>query len=106
MQTQNLVQTADDRVFDMGNPQDVARYLRRNPFTTVGGYELYLITEDGEILCGDCVAENYDQIYTAKSGDGGGWTAAGITGNHAMGEADWCSHCSREVGPESEVENV
>ena len=69
-----------------------------NPYTWPGGYELYLVTDDGGLLCGDCIKAEYANIYTSFKGDG--WHPAGITGDHEMDENSSCDHCGREIGPD------
>ena len=95
------------RTYDLDNPQDMARYLIRNPYTWPGGYELFLVMKDGGVLCSDCVRAEYANIYNTTGNDG--WTPAGTTHSGEMGlgtfeeleemgcDVEYCGHCGREV---------
>ena len=85
------------RTYDGDNPKDFARLFIRTPYAWPGGYELYLVTDDGGLLCLECVRNNYEAIYKSTKGDG--WFPAGITGDHQMDENSNCDNCSKRIGP-------
>lgn len=63
------------------------------------GYEWFLVTSDGGLLCWDCVRENYRAIVeSTREGDNDGWQAVAVTysGEFDM-EPVYCSHCSKMV---------
>ncbi len=77
-----------------------------------GGYEIFYITEDGEVLCAKCVEENLERILGQHRGNDTWheqeWTIVGIETT-----ADYddpceggvtCSHCNKVIIESSETD--
>lgn len=77
------------------------RYVAAERFAWPGGYALALLMQDGECLCGACVAENLDQILADTIGESrdesSEWCAqvAGITDDDD--DSTMCAHCARPI---------
>ena len=69
----------------------------REPFAWPGGYPVYTVMADGELLCTDCAAHNFKQIV-ADTYDrwGGSWSAAGAEVKWD-GESEYCCNCGKEL---------
>ena len=68
----------------------------RNPFAWPGGYPVYTVMSDGELLCPDCARENYKLIVQAtKDQLRDGWQAFGADVLYE-GSA-YCCHCNKEL---------
>lgn len=76
--------------------EDVKRAIRQ-PYAWPGGYPVYTVLSDGELLCAKCARSEFRQIVRAtKAQLRDGWQAAGA-------EILWegsenCAHCN-EVLP-------
>jgi hypothetical protein len=70
----------------------------RRPYAWPGGYPLYVLLSDGELLCTNCAKENYRDIaYATKYNHPfSSWRAAGVMVLWE-GEAIICSHCAKEL---------
>jgi hypothetical protein len=70
----------------------------RKPFSFPGGYPVYTVLSDGELLCPDCARENFRQVVAStkeaeKDGFSDSWAASGA---QVLWEgSEYCSHCSR-----------
>lgn len=60
----------------------------REPYAWPGGYPVYAICSDGELLCTECARENYRQIASGQ------WAMAGLTVNWES-ENETCAHCGK-----------
>ena len=81
--------------YDMDTGKDMARYVARERFAFPGGYELYVITDDGGILCHNCCRAEYDLIARSTPGDGWNVTACAST---AEAESHvYCDHCYKDI---------
>jgi len=66
----------------------------RNPFAWPGGYPIYIVMADGELMCPDCARANYRLIVadTARHCRGS-WQA---TGSMILWEGtETCCHCGK-----------
>lgn len=68
----------------------------RSPHAWPGGYPVYTILSDGEVLCPKCARAEFKQIVRAtreKLRDG--WRAAGV---EILWEGEeYCAHCGEEL---------
>lgn len=72
----------------------------RNPFAWPGGYTVTAIMDDGEVLCHDCLKENFREILQSTKDDSrDGWTFAGA-GVMWEGPPMYCAHCNKEMSTE------
>jgi hypothetical protein len=77
--------------------QNVKRAIRE-PFSFPGGYPVYTVLTDGELLCPDCARENFRQVVAStkeaeKDGYSDGWSASGI---QVLWEgSEYCAHCQK-----------
>jgi hypothetical protein len=66
-----------------------------------GGYQWYAVTNDGELLCAECVRKNYRQIVeSTRDHARDGWRVVGVTYSGEMEENEPCAHCGLSIGPE------
>jgi hypothetical protein len=82
----------------------------REPYAWPGGYPVYTVMADGELLCPDCARHNFRQIaWATKNGGRGGWQAAGAE-VYWEGSDQECACCGTALqsayGDPAEVENV
>lgn len=80
-------------------PMGAARIVRKEKYAWPGGYPLALLMSDGEILCPQCVAEEFSQISFAhrhKLRDG--WRPAGMVVLECQNNAETCAHCGKNMG--------
>jgi len=70
----------------------------RNPYAWPGGYPVYVVMADGELLCRDCARKNYKLIvqHVDDSNMFGDWRALGAEVLWE-GEDNHCGHCSCEL---------
>ena len=68
----------------------------RNSFVWPGGYPLYTVMSDGELLCPKCAKKNYRLIAEAtKKKLNDGWKAEGA---EILWEGlEYCGHCGKEL---------
>ena len=68
----------------------------RNPYAWPGGYPVYTIMADGELMCTECARENYKLIVQAtKDQLRDGWQAYGADVLYEGSE--YCCHCGKEL---------
>ena len=82
----------------------------RQPYAWPGGYPVYTILADGDLLCANCTRKNFRRIVEdTKSRWDTGWKAAGVD-VYWEGEAIPCGHCGKELesayGPVEQAEEV
>lgn len=81
----------------------------RHPYAWPGGYEIVFVTNDGEILCHDCVRSNFREvIYSTKNHVDDGWRIVGYMTEAVDAECtremagdeyiSYCAHCNKEFG--------
>ena len=69
----------------------------RNPYAWPGGYPVYVVMADGELLCRDCARSEYKLIAdSTKTDRRDSWQAAG-TMILWEGTDNYCAHCSCEL---------
>lgn len=69
----------------------------RHPYAWPGGYPVFTILSDGEMLCADCAKANFRQIVEdTKSRCNGGWRAAGAD-VYWEGDDIPCGHCGKPL---------
>lgn len=69
----------------------------REPFAWPGGYPVYTVMTDGELMCPSCAKSNFRQIVAdTYARFGGSWRAAGA-GVKWEGEAEPCCHCGKQL---------
>lgn len=69
----------------------------REPFTSLGAYPIYVYTSDGEMLCAECVRENYRAISTAtRHRENDGWRVEG-TDVYWEGPPEHCANCNKAL---------
>lgn len=87
-----------EKNYDLKNPVHMARFVAREKYGWPGGYELIAITDDGALLCSQCVRDNYRTIlHSTKHKFNDGWRIIGIT-NESELEDDFCSNCGVNIG--------
>lgn len=80
---------------DTTHPMGAARLVRRDVYAWPGGYEMALMTTDGELLCHMCVEENFANISWAhRHAADDGWRPHGYVVIEGPG-AEYCAHCSK-----------
>lgn len=71
------------------------KHAIREPFAWPGGYPVYIVLSDGEMLCATCAHENWPLIVRATlQRDSSGWRAEGaqiLWGTEDGPEL--CAHC-------------
>lgn len=69
----------------------------RNPYAWPGGYPVYTVMADGELLCPDCARTYFAQIVRDTYARwGGAWRAAGAEVKWE-GEHDFCCQCCKPL---------
>ena len=80
---------------DTTHPMGAARLVRRDAYAWPGGYEMALVTTDGEILCHTCVEENFASIsWEHRHKTDAGWRPHGYVVIEEPG-AEYCAHCGK-----------
>ena len=81
----------------------IAKRIARDKYAWPGGYALFGVMSDGELLCPACIRSEWKQIvrYTIWQQRNSGWMIEGFT---HTGEMDIdeecpesCSHCNKPV---------
>lgn len=63
-----------------------------------GGYAIYFICNDGEVLCHDCVVKNKELIIESiNDHDNNGWRIIGIDNTNNDDEISRCAHCNKDI---------
>lgn len=80
----------------------LARELVKNPYAWPGGYPIYAVLADGELLCPDCAKSEFRELATAS--DGSGWIIAGLDilyedfdNGDGTFSPELCVHCRKEL---------
>ena len=72
----------------------------REPYAWPGGYPVYTVMDDGDLLCPDCARAEFKQIVRdTKMQIGGCWTVLGaeILWEEMDGTPAICSHCEKKL---------
>lgn len=76
------------------------RELARNKYAWPGGYGLLALMGDNQIVCADCIKENYRLVLDATiTGHDREWFFS-ESFVHWEGDSLQCAHCGRELPPE------
>jgi hypothetical protein len=91
------------RNYDLSNPVHIIRCVARERYAWPGGYELFVVTTDGGLICSGCVREEYRNILdSTKKGIRDGWCVMGITNESELelyeDFCSLCSHCNKKMG--------
>lgn len=74
------------------------KFAVRERYAWPGGYPFIGITNDGAVLCADCMKAEFSQVIrSTRQGLRDGWGIDGVT-ILECGEVEWCGHCNRELG--------
>lgn len=74
---------------------NVVKEAIRKPFAWPGGYPIYTVMSDGELLCPECARENYRLIVQDTKDSSGCWE---VVGSMVLWEAiDYCAHCHKKL---------
>lgn len=74
----------------------------RNPFAWPGGYPVYIVVDDGEMLCHECTKKEYRTILDStrrEAGDGWQVIGADVLWENEEGQTTICPHCGKEIEP-------
>ena len=89
--------TARRQVSQRSDARSILRQVRsaiRSPYAWPGGYPVYTVMADGELLCAKCARSEYRQISEAtRTNDRGGWAALGAE-VYWEGADVHCAHCN------------
>lgn len=79
--------------------------LLRQKYVWPGGYEIFLITDDGESLCVDCVKKNFREVvWSMKNKVNDGWRILAYQVEAVSPECctdeliSYCAHCYKPIG--------
>lgn len=88
--------------------RNIAIDIIRNPYAWPGGYERLLVTNDGALLCSECVRKEAVRIMSdCRDNCDTGWLPAGSAYEAVSAECArecseelvcHCDHCNREFG--------
>jgi hypothetical protein len=81
----------------INNSRDLKNALRHGPYTQLGGYPTYFITDDGEAMSYKAVRENYKLVLRAvREQNNDGWRVIYMDVN--WGEYDlYCAHTGEKI---------
>ncbi len=69
----------------------------RHPYAWPGGYPIYTVMSEGELLCPECARQNFRQIAEAtRDGLRDGWQALGAEA-YWEGADQQCAHCGKDL---------
>ena len=70
----------------------------REPYAWPGGYPVYTVMSDGELMCPQCACENFRQIVrdTKERDIRSGWCAEGAEVYWEGADED-CAHCGKAL---------
>ena len=76
---------------------DMVKRAIREPYTWPGGYPVYTVMYDGELLCPDCAKAEFKQIVRDTRLHVGCWQAAGSEILWESDEILTCCHCNKTL---------
>ena len=87
-------------ITNITNSHDLRRVVRQ-PYVWPGGYALFLIVQDGEALCMDCVKANYKRVLYAVRNPGHDpeWQPVAADPNWED-QNMYCAHCGGKIPPQ------
>ena len=75
-----------------------AAYIYRTRYAFPGGYELIALTNDGALLCSQCVRDNISAILeSARDDSRDGWLIDAITTSAELESFETCEHCGNAI---------
>jgi hypothetical protein len=75
-----------------------AQLVARERFAWPGGYALFAVTNDGGVLCADCVRSEYYQVaYSRRYNVDDGWNIVAWDSMANNDEPVTCDHCGRTI---------
>jgi hypothetical protein len=81
----------------INNSLQLRATIRAGAYAWPGGYQMYLIANDGEALCFDCAQTQYYQCaYSIRHGINDGWRIVGCDINYEDPDL-YCAHCSKSI---------
>ncbi len=93
------------RKYYHSDPLDCLRATAIDRFAFPGRYEMFLFTNDGGIICGECARTEYESLYHStltKCDDGWQVSCMGLVGQEIdpMDGSVYCDHCNRDLTEE------
>ena len=79
--------------FGKGETMKKSEYLENGPCAWPGGYPVYAIMDDGEMLCFDCCK---DEENVHEGGDADGWRFE-TAEVYWEGSDSYCAHCNKAL---------
>lgn len=74
------------------------RQLIRQHFAWPGGYEIFFITPDSEVICVDCARQHYKDIARdRRSRRNTGWLARWAETTAELNESIACDQCGKRI---------
>jgi hypothetical protein len=73
----------------------IALDIIREPYTSIGCYEKFAITDDGGALCHECVKSELREIATSYPA--AGWRVVGADLAENCNGPLYCDHCGRAI---------
>ena len=68
----------------------------RHPYAWPGGYPVYVVLTDGELLCRECARDNYRLIsHATRHNERDGWAAFG--GDVVYEGTNYCANCNKDL---------
>lgn len=84
---------------------NMAKQIAREKYAWPGGYPLLAVTNDGALLCADCVKKNFREIvWDILNNCNSGWHVVAITHEAVSPDCtdddykSYCDHCGAEFG--------
>lgn len=78
--------------------EEIKSFVRSGGYAWPGGYPMFALCADGEVLCAEAVRENYRLVLDATRNPGRStdWEIVAI-GIHWEGEPLTCAHLGKEI---------
>lgn len=86
--------------YDLETAHGRAVYIARTRYAFPGGYELIALTNDGALLCSQCVRDNLREILeSARDGESSrdGWFIEAIENSSNLECYETCEHCGNAI---------
>lgn len=80
----------------MTNTEKRIQYLKEGRTAWPGGYPRYIVIEDGEALCFDCLKNEQASIEGVDEAPARDWTIAGCDVNEEDNDL-FCAHCGARI---------
>lgn len=93
--------------YDLDTARGRAAFIARERYAFPGGYELLGVTNDGALLCSQCVRDNYPAIIdSARTDTRDGWLIDAIITSDHCENFERCDHCGTMVDAYHEANEV